>query len=76
MVLSSHYFQPKILVFANGLLRMKQDAGLGCPPVQYTTNRNESMNRFAQEYANFSRSTWVQLANNMYALKINEQKRS
>ena len=53
---------------------VRQDAGLGCPPSQYTTNRNESMNRVAQEYANFSRSTWVQLANNMYALIMNERK--
>ena len=53
---------------------VRQDAGMGCPPVQYTTNRNESMNRIAQEYANYSRSTWVQLANNMYELIMNEQK--
>ena len=51
-----------------------QDAGLGCPPVQYTTNRNECMNKIAQEYANYSRSTWVQLADNMYELIMNQQK--
>ena len=53
---------------------VRQDAGLGCPPVQYMTNRNECMNKVAQEYANYSRSTWVQLSNNMYELIMNQQK--
>ena len=35
---------------------VRRDAELSCPPVQYITNRNESMNRIAQEYANYSHS--------------------
>lgn len=30
---------------------VRQRAGLGCPPAKYTTNRNESMNRVAKDYA-------------------------
>ena len=45
---------------------VRRDAELSCPPVQYITNRNESMNRIAQEYANYSHSIWVQLTNDMY----------
>lgn len=59
---------------ASMIAGVRQRAGLGCPPVQYTTNRNESMNKIAQEYADYSHSTWVQLANNMYELIMNEQK--
>ncbi len=31
---------------------IRESAGLGSPPVAYTTNRNESMNNVAKAYAN------------------------
>ena len=42
---------------------VRQDAGLGYPPTQYTTNRNESINRVVQQHCN-----------KLYDLIINQQK--
>ena len=55
---------------------VRQDAGLGDPSTHYTTNRNESINRVAQQYCNTdcTYSTWVQLSNKLYDLIINQQK--
>ena len=51
---------------------VRESAGLGSPPVAYTTNRNESMNKVAKSYADYRQSSWVQLANNMFDL-VNAQ---
>ena len=53
---------------------VRQRAGLGCPPAKYTTNRNESMNRGAKDHANYCRSSWVQLNNNMFDLVTDQLK--
>ena len=55
---------------------VRQDAGLGYPPTQYTTNRNESINRVVQQYCNTdcTYSMWIQLSNKLYDLIINQQK--
>ena len=55
---------------------VRQDAGLGDPPAQYTTNRNESINRVAQQYCRTDciYSTWVQLSDKLYDLVINQHK--
>jgi len=44
------------------------------PPEHYTTNWNVSMKMVAHEYVNYSPSSLVQLANNMYELIINQMK--
>ena len=49
---------------------VRQLAGLGCPPLPYTTNRNESMNNVAKSYADYRRSSWIQLIDNMFDLVI------
>lgn len=51
---------------------VRESAGLGSPPVAYTTNRNESMNNVAKAYANYRQSNWVELADNMFGL-VNTQ---
>ena len=53
---------------------VREAAGLGCPPVRYTTNRNESLNKVAKAQANFSRMSWVQLNDNMYQLILDQHK--
>ena len=40
---------------------VRVSAGLGSPPVPYTTNRTESMNRVAKAHANHSQSSWIEL---------------
>ena len=52
---------------------MRQDAGLGDPPTQYTTNRNESINRVVQHHcsSDFTYSTWVQFGEKLYDLIVN-----
>ena len=47
-------------------------AGLGSPPVHYTTNRNECMNNVAKAYVNYRKSNWVELVKNMHHL-VTEQ---
>ena len=53
-----------------------EDAGLGCPPTQYTTNRNESVNRITQQYCNTdnTHSTWAQLSDRLFTLVMSQQK--
>lgn len=51
---------------------VRESAGLGSPPVAYTTNRNESMNNVAKAYADYRQSNWVELADNMFDL-VNTQ---
>ena len=55
---------------------VRQNAGLGCPPSQYNTNRNESMNRVVQQYCNADgiHSTWAQLSDKLYSLVVSQQK--
>ena len=47
---------------------VRESAGLGSPPVPYTTNRNESMNKVAKSYADHQKVNWVQLTDNMFDL--------
>ena len=78
------YIHIVLLTFMIGWLEMKtsmiasvrQDAELGYPPTQYTTNRNKSINRVVQQYCNTdcTYSTWIQLSNKLYDLIINQQK--
>ena len=51
---------------------VRESAGLGSPPLSYTTNRNESMNNLAKSYTDYRQSSWVDLANNMFTL-VREQ---
>ena len=51
---------------------VRESAGLGSPPVTYTTNRNESMNNVAKANADYRQSDWVQLVSNMYDLVENQ----
>ena len=53
---------------------VRESAGLGCPPLKYTTNRNESLNNVAKAQANYSRSSWVQLNDNMYQVISDQYK--
>ena len=48
------------------------------PPTQYTTNRNDSINRVVQQSCNTdcTYSTWIQLSNKLlYTMKVSRQKR-
>ena len=47
---------------------VRKSAGLGSPPVAYTTNRNKSMNNVAKAYTDYRQSNWVQLTDNMFDL--------
>ena len=55
---------------------VRQDDGLGNPPAQYTTNKNESINRITQQYCRTdgSYATWVQLSDRLYDLIIDQHK--
>ena len=53
---------------------VRESAGLGSPPVTYTTNRNESMNNVAKAHADYRQSNWVQLVSNMCDLVENQSK--
>ena len=55
---------------------VRQEAGLGNPPAQYTTNKNESINRITQQYCRTdgSYATWIQLSNRLYDLIIDRHK--
>ena len=57
---------------ASMIASVRESAGLGSPPVPYTTNRNESMNNVAKAYTDYHQSNWVQLADNMFEL-VNTQ---
>ena len=50
------------------ILPVRELAGLGSPPITYTTNRNESMNNVAKLQADYQKSSWVQLTHNMFDL--------
>ena len=47
---------------------VRESAGLGSPPMKYTTNRNERMNNVAKSHNDYHKCSWVQLTNNMYTL--------
>ena len=50
---------------------------VGYPPTQYTTNRNNSINRVVQQSCNTdcTYSTWIQLSNKLlYTMKVSRQK--
>ena len=51
-------------------VRMK--AGLGSPPMPYTANRNESMNKVVKVSTDYQKLSWVQLIDKMFNL-INSQ---
>ena len=55
---------------------VREDAGLGCPPTQYTINRNENVNRITQQYCNTdnAHSTWAQLSDRLFALVMSQRK--
>ena len=55
------------------LAPVRELAGLGSPPVSFTTNRNESMNSVVKAFANHRQSSWVQLADNMFHLVRNQK---
>lgn len=49
---------------------VRESTGLSSPPAAYTTNRNESMNNVAKLHADYRKSSWVQLTNNMFELVV------
>ena len=53
---------------------IRESAGLGSPPRIYTTNRNECMNHVAKAHVDNRKSSWVELANNMYTLVTDQMK--
>ena len=86
MPLSNLFILRKTHKFMNGFLKMKQphermkesmiasvqeSAGLGSPPIKYSTNRSEYMNTMLQNHTtNYHKRSWVELTNNMYTLII------
>ena len=56
------------------LASVREAAGLGSPPIAYTTNRNESMNKVAKLHVNYCQSSWVQLTNSMFTLVTDQLK--
>ena len=54
------------------LSSVRVKAGLGSPPMPYTTNRSESMNKVVKASADYQKLSWVQLADKMFSL-INSQ---
>ena len=53
---------------------IRESAGLGSPPRIYTTNRNECMNHVAKAHTDHRKSSWVELANNVYTLVTDQMK--
>ena len=47
---------------------------LGSPPIPYTTNCNESMNKVVKASANYQKLNWIQLADELFNLINNRLK--
>lgn len=59
-------YEPDVMK-SSMIASVRTSAGLGCPPVKYTTNGNECLNNIAQAHANYRRCSWTEF-NNMYDL--------
>ncbi len=51
------FFENKVEVFTSGMISsVREDAGLGFPPVQFTTNASESMNAMLKRKVNYKKN--------------------
>ena len=55
------------------LASVRKAAGLGNPPVQYTQNRNESINRLLKDRTDYTKCSWAGLNDILYELVKNQE---
>ena len=74
MALCTHWFKRyKCDVITNSLLRpVREQAGLGCPPVPFTTNASESVNVLLKNKVDYKRSELPEFLKKLKEV-INEQ---
>jgi len=57
-----------VVIKTSMLASVRMKAGLGSPPIPYTTNRNESMNKVVKQSADYQKLSWIQLTEKMFNL--------